>query len=482
MNTNSEVKIPINENIVATPDHNRKFSFSKYLKEIRIHNKKRGEVTTRELAYLVGLDYEQFRKIINMQKETKKRDCIIAISAVLCLNSAEASDMLIKYNYMPTLDPINPRDDLIIDILENQENLKLNIDEINNRLSINNFPPLDIIDRRKARSNHLDQCRFNIIKKAVKSFASEPVYDQHNSLETMYTFEKYLYSASLWLEDNLTRELYKLTTNSDETFFVDYVSTNERFVQINTIEESGEFADYFVELQSMIRSEQSRIESYLNDTKNYYKRIGAKTRNGKVHIFMETFNYIVPERNEYYLFEYIDGSYRISVSHQSLFMKKYLSEKEYEQHYGKKASKQFEIYNSLDEIEKLYSTKRVSDDNRYILKSRIDAYKKMKYDIDKCLEQLRNRQLYIRDLEHIYEDKDRVCEFYDLTKEFKCTTDESGDVMIAGVNSVMITTRDNQTVSLSIFDLYRAFELGFNDVDEICLVKKSQDSVEAILY
>jgi hypothetical protein len=88
-----------------------------------------------------------------------------------------------------------------------------------------------------------------------------------------------------------------------------------------------------------------------------------------------------------------------------------LSEREYVQHYGKKASKQFEIYNSLDEIEKLYSIKRVPDDNRYILKSRIDAYKEMKYEIDKCLEQLRNRQLYIRNLEHIYEDKDRVCEF-----------------------------------------------------------------------
>ncbi len=129
----------LNENVVINPSQTSKFNFSKYLKDIRIKNEKHGEVTTRELAELVGLEYELFRKIINMQKETKKRDCIIAIGAVLYLNSNEANEMLVKYNYMPTLDPNNPRDDLIIDILENQEIFKLNIDQINNRLSINNF-------------------------------------------------------------------------------------------------------------------------------------------------------------------------------------------------------------------------------------------------------------------------------------------------------------------------------------------------------
>lgn len=48
-------------------------------------------------------------------------------------------------------------------------------------------------------------------------------------------------------------------------------------------------------------------------TKNYHERIGAGIHNGRIHIFYETYNYRVPELNEYYLFEYIDGVYRLTV-------------------------------------------------------------------------------------------------------------------------------------------------------------------------
>ena len=106
----------------------------------------------------------------------------------------------------------------------------------------------------------------------------------------------------------------------------------------------------------------------------------------------------------------------------------------------------------------------------------------MKVEIDKCLEQLRNREVFVRNLEYIYDDRDRVCAYYGVADEFKCELDhEQGDVMTAGVDSANIITEDGQTITLEISDLYRAFELGFNSADEMCRVKKTKGSIEAVL-
>ena len=85
-----------------------------------------------------------------MNKPTKKRDCIIAICAALRLNSEETDEALILYQYMPVLDPNNPRDDLLIEILEEQFSNPLTISAINQRLVRNGYPELDIIDHRPA--------------------------------------------------------------------------------------------------------------------------------------------------------------------------------------------------------------------------------------------------------------------------------------------------------------------------------------------
>ena len=59
---------------------------------------------------MLGISYEMFRKILNQQKPTKKRDCIIAICAALNLAPDEVDLALNLYNYMPSLDPYSDRD------------------------------------------------------------------------------------------------------------------------------------------------------------------------------------------------------------------------------------------------------------------------------------------------------------------------------------------------------------------------------------
>ncbi len=77
-------------------------SFSQFIKVKRKLEKGpsgRKNITTRELAARLDIDYEMFRKILNMNKPTKKRDCIIAICAALRLNSEEADKALLLYQY-----------------------------------------------------------------------------------------------------------------------------------------------------------------------------------------------------------------------------------------------------------------------------------------------------------------------------------------------------------------------------------------------
>ncbi|WP_026497178.1 hypothetical protein [Butyrivibrio sp. WCD3002] len=56
-----------------------KEAFSRFVKskrkEIINADGKKG-ITTRELADMINIDYEQFRKIVNQNKPTKKRDCM----------------------------------------------------------------------------------------------------------------------------------------------------------------------------------------------------------------------------------------------------------------------------------------------------------------------------------------------------------------------------------------------------------------------
>ena len=81
-----------------------KTRFSKYIKEKRKGEKSslgKKYLSTKELAKKLEINYEQFRKILNLNKPTKKRDCIIAICIALRLDADETNKALELYQYMP---------------------------------------------------------------------------------------------------------------------------------------------------------------------------------------------------------------------------------------------------------------------------------------------------------------------------------------------------------------------------------------------
>lgn len=168
-NTHDKYSSLLHDLTISTDEVKKNELFSDYVKKRRedILSPSGKKLSTRELANQLGIDYEHFRKILNMNKPTKKRDCIIAICLALRLNPDETNKALIMYQYMPVLDTFNPRDDFLIDILEGQFTNPLSINEINHHLRIRGFPELDIIDHRRSVKPQLtsENIQYKILKK-----------------------------------------------------------------------------------------------------------------------------------------------------------------------------------------------------------------------------------------------------------------------------------------------------------------------------
>lgn len=105
------------------------------------------------------------------------------------------------------------------------------------------------------------------------------------------------------------------------------------FQNYRDIVETGDFKDFFLELQRNAKKEQRYMDNLLNDTRNYGERIGAGIRDDMIYIYCEKYNYEIPERNEYYLMEYIKGKFSLSVYEKSVFMYKYLSKVQFTRDY-----------------------------------------------------------------------------------------------------------------------------------------------------
>ena len=115
-------KIQLNQQ-TTNLEQTKQEKFADYIKEKRkeiISPSGKKRLKTRELAESLDINYEQFRKILNMNKPTKKRDCIIAICAILRLDIDDTNKALKLYQYMPILNEKNPRDELLIEILDKQ--------------------------------------------------------------------------------------------------------------------------------------------------------------------------------------------------------------------------------------------------------------------------------------------------------------------------------------------------------------------------
>lgn len=521
--------------IVESYDPNESFSQfikkkQKDLNDLFLDNEDK-VYTTGELANRCNIDYELFRKIINMQRPTQKRDLIIYICFLLILNTNDTNHALELYG-MTKLSENYSRDKAILEILKchndmlnysrkrSIEDVKntleglyvdVSLSEINKQLIQKGFYPL-YIQENKANSNTViiknyknEQLKQNTVsdKRPIGSAKErqknkEPISSTYiNSnlaqgieAERSGTTEKRI----RWEIKDLFYDQYNsLITRFDPKMYhieasiilkegkrkkckliVDLKGNHNRFFtpslkfkKYNNINKSKKYKYWFIELDQMITDKQSELISRLNDTRNYRERISARIINNDIHVFYEIYNYDIPELGEYYLMDYAEGSYTLHISSKSRFMQYYLTEQEYYELYGKAYIKSKSQYISRQEIEN--KIKEENTLNRDILEFHLRAYDTIKDKIDSLIDELKTGKAHIRNLEIIYDENPyEVLRYYKVADKFKCAYDPGFDeIDTIGVDSVTFTLTDGRQVDLSVEDLQNGFRLGLNSIDEI---------------
>lgn len=446
----------------------------------------REKISSPELAKLANMNPDVFRKILNAQKNTNKRDCIILICILLKMDDETANKVLAYYG-MPQLNPYDDRDGELLDLIYECEELptdqRFDIFEINNRLQMKKFPLLDMPNSKKSLHNSQESV-FEVLRKSAKTVAGEIHFgDQYNSLSTQYGFERYECRADMLLENRKNKRRYYLGASSVGKCWIEEFDVKKKEVltykQYKNVEESGEFKAYFFDLIRCAKKEQQYMDNILNDTRNYGERISAKLEGDSICVFFEEFNYQIPERNEYYLMEYKAGKCYLFVYDKSVFMKRYLSDEKYSTHYGRCNANVLEVYDSVEKIETLLESKKKFSDEASILQCRKYAYLKMSEAVLKCLNALKTREVFIQNFEWAFVNENEVLRLYKSEKDFECIFDEEGTIC-RGVNTIEKVCASGTKVSISFDEVKRAFELGYSDIEQIFRIKLQKGSIEAV--
>lgn len=427
--------------------------------------------STQKIAENLELSADMLQKKLNGSKPLS-REWLIAICVAYGLDCIRTNKVLNFAGY-PKLDFDLPWELFIAEFLNEKNNINRphTLKEINDYLAENGCNEIcSKFKRNKAvQSDSSDKKTEQYeVKKVVKTITDcEEIW----SMGLEYDFRSRVIAVAYLIKDGETK--YTLQAASDGKSF----SLEEKGVTTtyDNISETGDLSCYFSELFAVARYEQKKVDLRTFDTKRYFKyRLSADIINDSLHVFCEKFNYYTPERDEYYLLEYIDGHFRLSVSEQSMFMKEYLSEEEYHKRYGYIPECERIVYNSYSEIPFVLGG----------IEGRISSYRQSAFSelVKIVIDTIRDckgngcmRYLY----EALKNPLD-IFEYYHLEKDSDCTYDEE-ELKISPENKKINIPYNNETVCITVGELQRAFELGLNDCGQICRIKKKYGSIQRIV-
>ncbi len=469
------------------------------------------DLTTPKLGERIGIASEMFRKILNQEKPTKKRDCIIAICVVLNMNTEDIDKALNLYQHMPPLNPSNPREQIIIEMVDKDRTVS--IKAINHRLKYYNFEELDVQNKRdgkmkKAMLAALDS-DYEILEMKVRTPIDIDMFygDNYNSLCTTYDPSRCAVSGYIYLANKKDKSIVILEVSStglrsSRLLKKDAVRAHKTKTKktvkddslklYDSIEETGEFKNFFIELENSIGIERHKNLCTLNDTKSYYSRTSARLIDDRISVFTEQFNYVIPELNEYFILSRQSGKYALYVYNQSAFMAWYLSEMDYKRFYGTSMPTSKETYESIEQLEKLLESEKAKEPKtsgeKFVVaqacvryQMRIKAFKALMTKVDTLYQKIKDRSEFIRNLKEIYHIPEETLKYFEIEDDFNCEYDEEYGDIIKSLDSKDYELPGGTTINIALNDIYRAFELGFSDIKEICRIKAKYGSIEGVL-
>ncbi|MCK1167708.1 hypothetical protein MXZ34_07705 [Streptococcus uberis] len=462
---------------------NKEKKFSLFIKSLRKKNKygiqNAIDISTNDLADLLGIGRATFRKILSGNKLNQPRDCIIAICSGLGLTLEETNNSLLLYEYSPLI-RVNCRDQIIESIIcQSKENKRISTySNLVESLKLQNLPEIKIrnIENKSSNSNNMTIESIIIDDGLLNLIENE--YSYFNSMGMEYHPINLKIIGQMTIKDNESGTKYSLYyDNKDKLFQVP--ENNEIDPKI--------LNPYFRQLRSLTNMKYYESLSVLNDTKNYGIRSSAKFINGKLIIFSETYFTHIPGKNYYCFCQFFDNDYTITVSNKSKFLSFYLENSTIDSN----------VSNFLNEENKDFYEKLISDfsnekENKILNKKISTASESLKIQCQKVLESLREKTSFINNYKNLisndFDDEYFIMKKFNLLEEFSAqeiAVIDEGDyqesTFIPTIEKITIDKGEGP-ITLTINELSRAYELGIETIDDVYLYLINNKSIENILY
>lgn len=486
INENNSSKMNITNDYFVNYEPVEKNAFAEFIREKRKeYNEDNGEeLTTKDLGTMIGIKYEMFRKILNQEKPTKKRDCIIAICVALQLLPGEIDEALGLYQYMPGLDEENPRDNFIIK--QTSGNYNFTVSDLNRVLIQRGFPGLDIQDKRdgKKKSKDInDGCSpYKVMELKVRTPVDSEYYygDPYNSLCTKYSPSNCKCVGDMIIRDEKNNKYIHLIASTDG-YLASQIIKEEAFKKTyDTLDETGNYKNYFIELLNTTKIEKHHLLCIINDTKNYYQRTSARLIGDSICVFTEMFNYSIPELNEYFVLTLSNKKYQLHVYEKSAFMQYYLLN-DYKKTYGLDVIYPKETYDSLEQINQLINNADTQSEDVVKLKMRRNAFNSLKSQVDELYVKLKEEKEFIQNLDYIYDNPLETLRYYQIEDDFECKYDEVYGEISGSLDEKIYNSSDGSEIVITLNDVYKAFKYGFPNIEEICRIKATYGSIDSVL-
>lgn len=468
-------------------------------------------IKTRELAQRVGINYEMFRKILNKTKPNQPRDCIIAICAALFLSEYETNDALFYYDYLPRLDDTpGCREYYIIQALQGnreRENdfkfLDQSVAAVNKTLRYYGFSELRLSNKIKSKESKIVvQSDEEVDEYSITTEIRTNRFSFQDSLCDRYHPNQYrvLTQMTITYPENMRCQL---EYDSRDNFLIKYEQDGECFRNIPEIvnKDSELFLRFFNIINDMNLRELRSCYETAFDSRNHGLRQSAKYSKGKIELYSEKYNYIQPERNEYFYGEIIDGTFTFTIQKESRFMERYLSVDDFKKYYPykKKEERDYQGLTTLEKLKRYCKARQWDSDIEWCY---VQEFKSMKNHLNALKNSLIDKKQFIRSYDDYFsgEDQWRIYEYYNVLHEFGVLKTEKqeeykGYDPFAEKNGLddglpigtflgyhertwFETTKNeatvkykNKTVNIDDSELKIAFELGIDNLEEICSLK-----------
>ena len=321
---------------------------------------------------------------------------------------------------------------------------------------------------------------YNFPYKEIRPRVVRTYEEQEDSYDSMTTI--YLPSmrcVAVAFIENESGEKFLLEAYSDGKYLVQ--KDGEILPKVfKELSRENEFYRIFIELSRLAKKRKQELDNVIKDSKNYKGRFSANVKEDSIHVFYEEYNYSMPERNEYYLMEYLNGKYVLSVAHDSMFMEEYLSKDKYSLHYGEKSNTQRISFESLAHIDDFYKDRQLSFYPNLIV-ARKKVYNRLKQLVEEKLNAIKSGEIHIQNFDSVWDIPGDVLTYYKVEEEFQCTRDNEYGEIDFWVEEAIFKGDNDKDVSVSFDDIKEAFGLGIESIEDICRIKQKYGSIRVVL-